>query len=160
MCLLPWLSFRGVRGVLTALSKTLIYPHTRACMPFTLPSRLHLCLFCLSSKKYYDDCANVLTALIIRAVFPKFNQPTAALSGLGAAALQAAASGAVPRKTITRSISYANTSGAGAGAGVASTPGPSSGERGLLTGASPFASLPTHLVYSEAHLSLSPVLTQ
>ncbi len=55
----------------------------------------------------------MLTALIIRAVFPKFNQPTATLSSLGnAAALQSAeASGASQRRAMPRVVSYANNAG-------------------------------------------------
>ena len=47
---------------------------------------------CPLSKKYYDDCSNVLASLIVRAVFPRFAHPSAALSKLGSSSLQSAAS--------------------------------------------------------------------
>ena len=67
---------------------------------------------CPLSKKYYDDCSNVLASLIVRAVFPRFAHPSAALSKLGtgpsSVALRAAVSsvaGLPARSNLTRTQS-------------------------------------------------------
>ncbi len=41
---------------------------------------LLLCVCIDCSKKYYDDCSNVLATLMIRAMFPRYNNPVTGLS--------------------------------------------------------------------------------